>query len=155
MKIGIDLDDTLIEYSKTLEDMKMTYPNITYPQSTASFYDKATLNLEALCVVRKLQKEGHDVYFVSKWPDYRNILNIPSKIRLLIEYFGPEVLSKLIMCWDKADVSLDLLIDDKEPLTKPQYHVIIVNNETCWFDLYYDVSKLGKSSYTNYHSFTI
>jgi 5'-nucleotidase len=83
-------------------------------------YDNAIELIKSLTV-------NFDIYFVTACPA-PNMYAFSEKAEWIEHHFGPEYVSKLIICKDKFLVNGDVLIDDKPNIT---------NDESSWIHLLY------------------
>lgn len=104
MIIGIDIDDTVLDYSAAVKASSEEWP-----QSKAGFYYSVISVEEAIHSVHLLAKNNR-VVFVTAHSDLRNVLSLPSKLNRVKGLF-PDI--DIIICDDKSMIKLDILIDDK------------------------------------------
>ena len=134
MRIGVDIDDTILFYTDWVADHKVLYPSLEYPQSRYSFYDNIPFNMSAVAVIKKLMKSGHDILFVTQLPYHLNKENIACKLKRMIELFDESILNNICFITDKSLVKVDVLIDNnKHDISVP---LIQVTPDFDWFDMF-------------------
>ena len=110
-RIYVDMDDTLCHFERAFHKAVALNPKQPFPQSQWGFF----LGLEpydgAIEGFRKLE-EKYDVWILTK-PSTRNLNCYTEKAKWIYDYFGQDIVDKLILCPDKALLKGDYLIDDK------------------------------------------
>ena len=110
-RIYIDMDDTIVNFSKAHEQDRIKCPEIKYPQSQYGFYENLELISLAKDSIWWLNK-NFDVWFATA-PSVFNPLCYTEKRNSIEKHFGHEFLEKLIIIPDKSLLKGDYLIDDK------------------------------------------
>jgi len=108
--IMIDMDDTLCEYTKAMNEKKAEYPLVSYPQSLYGFLTDLEEVPDAVASV-KLLDESHNIWFLTA-PSYHNPISYTEKRVWIEKHLGFEFTKRLIICYDKSLVKGDYLIDD-------------------------------------------
>ena len=108
VKIFIDLDDTVANYTKRFNELKTN--DIKFPQSQYGFYTSLETIEDSIEVVNWL-RENFDVYILTR-PSYLNPLSYTEKRIWVEKVFDLEFCKKLILCYDKSLILGDYLIDD-------------------------------------------
>jgi 5'-nucleotidase len=111
MRIYIDLDDTIFDYSGAIANGLRECPGIKYPQSQYGFFRNLELIEDALDTVLLLMHQ-HDVWFLTA-PSFINPLSYIEKRLCIEDHFGMGGVKRLIICPDKSLLIGDVLIDDK------------------------------------------
>jgi 5'(3')-deoxyribonucleotidase len=110
-RIYVDMDDTLCHFERAFHKAVALNPKQPFPQSQWGFF----LGLEpydgSIEGFRKLE-EKYDVWILTK-PSTRNLNCYTEKAKWIYDYFGQDIVDKLILCPDKALLKGDYLIDDK------------------------------------------
>ena len=110
-RVYVDMDDTLCHFERAFHKAVALNPKQPFPQSQWGFF----LGLEpydgAIEGLRKLE-EKYDVWILTK-PSTRNLNCYTEKAKWIYDYFGQDIVDKLILCPDKALLKGDYLIDDK------------------------------------------
>jgi 5'-nucleotidase len=109
MRIFIDLDDTLFDYTGALNSKIDT---IQYPQAEYGFFTNLKPLEGAVESINKLIRQEHDVWFLTA-PSVYNPFSYTEKRVSIEKYFGLHGASKLIICSDKTLLKGDVLVDDK------------------------------------------
>lgn len=131
MRFLVDIDDTISNFGEILvkelnkiyhtsftkEDMnnwewlKNNFKNPWIPTESKEFWDKITIDENAINCLEKLVKNGEEVYLVTA--------SFPSdtlgyKIRKTLENFNEKYIKKenVIVCYDKSLIKGDIRIDD-------------------------------------------
>lgn len=108
--IYVDMDDTICDYTNAFNESRERRPDLVYPQSQYGFYmDLKPIN-ESVSSVLRLD-EIFDVYVLTR-PSYQNPMCYTEKRVWIERHFGLEFCKKLIICYDKALLMGDILIDD-------------------------------------------
>jgi 5'-nucleotidase len=109
-RIYIDMDGVLAKFLKRQLEVKRKFPNLQYPQSQYGFFSRLEPIENAIESVIELNKH-YDVWFLTR-PSFNNIHCYSEKAEWILNYFGFDLLQKLIICGDKSLVKGDYLIDD-------------------------------------------
>lgn len=107
-KIGFDFDDTLVQYTKRVQDLSL----LAYPQQYHFFYKDIEPIQEAVKLFKDLKALGHQVYIVTAMSTL-NPYTYTGKRLAAQRLLGLEVLDNLIFINDKSMVELDVLLDDR------------------------------------------
>lgn len=112
MRIYIDMDNTLCDYTKAIELAKAKTPTQPYPQSQWGFFSDLEPLPGAIESVRLLEDAGHEVWILSR-PSAKNLNCYSEKAYWVQKYLGDDMVEKLILACDKSLVKGDYLIDDQ------------------------------------------
>jgi 5'(3')-deoxyribonucleotidase len=110
MIVYIDLDDTICNYRKRYEELKIR-EGITYPQSLPNFYTFMKPIDGAIDAVREIHML-HSMYILTA-PSPYNLHTYSGKAQWVEKYLGFEILKNLIICPNKGLLKGDVLIDDR------------------------------------------
>lgn len=111
MIIYIDMDDTLVNFTKARLEALRNNPNQPYPQSQYGFFANLEPIEDAVWAYNTLCEE-HYVYFLTA-PSVKNPLCYTEKRISIEKLFGYDACSKLIIADDKSLFKGDILIDDR------------------------------------------
>ena len=113
MRIFIDLDDTLCDYSGAHAAALARCPHIAYPQSQVDFYRALAPLPGSLEGVARLRGDGrHEVWILSA-PSICNPLSYMEKRLWVSDHLGNWGAERLILCPDKSLCIGDYLVDDR------------------------------------------
>lgn len=112
MIVYIDMDDTLVEYTKAHAEAREAVPAQPFPQSQLGFFANLALKPEAFKSYRHLVNCGITVKFLTA-PSVYNPLSYMEKRISIEKHFGFEACYDLIICHDKSLLRGDVLVDDK------------------------------------------
>ncbi len=120
LKVLIDMDDTIANYSEAFSEARRKVPGIQYPQSQIDFFRNLEPVQGAIRGVNAIEAAGHDVWFLTA-PSVFNPLSYTEK-RIWIEtHFGIKSAHNLIIAYDKSMVEGDVLIDDGSCHGQPEF----------------------------------
>jgi 5'-nucleotidase len=118
IRIYIDMDDTLCNYSKAKAE-QIIPGKLEYPQCQYGFF----ANLEPIFAVEQCVPvliKHFDVWILTA-PSVKNPLSYAEKRVWIERYFGLEMCEKLIICSNKALLKGDYLIDDSCHNGQPEF----------------------------------
>ena len=115
MRIYVDIDETLAEYSKSVQA-----GTGEFPQSAVGFFRKLPLKPGAQEGIKKLNNMGHLVNFATR-PSYKNPHCFTDKAMWTLENFGWDAYMALIITPDKSLLIGDVLIDDHFENGQPNF----------------------------------
>ena len=112
MRIYIDLDDTLCQYTKAKLEALKKNPKMSYPQSQYGFF----ANLEPMPNYQVVQYlfdhyPQLDIYFLTA-PSLPNPMSYAEKRVWIEKYFSEGLVERLVLCNNKGLMKGDILIDD-------------------------------------------
>jgi len=110
MIVYIDLDDTICNYRKRYEELRIR-ERTTYPQSLPNFYAFMEPIDGAIDAVQEIHML-HSMYILTA-PSPYNLHTYSGKAQWVEEYLGFEILKRLIICPNKGLLKGDILIDDR------------------------------------------
>lgn len=131
MRFLVDIDDTISNFGEVLinelnriyhtsftkEDMdnwewlRNNFKNPWFPTEYKTFWDKVSIDKNAINCLEKLVQKGEEVYLVTaSFPND----TLGYKIRKTLENFNKKYISKenVIVCYDKSLIKGDIRIDD-------------------------------------------
>lgn len=111
LKILVDMDDTIANYSEAFSRARRAVPGIQFPQSQIDFFRNLAPIDGAVRVIEALFEDGHDVWFLTA-PSVENPLSYMEKRIWIEKHFGKHRAHKLIIAYDKSMIEGDVLIDD-------------------------------------------
>ena len=154
MRFLVDIDDTISNFGEVLveelnniydtsfteEDMnnwewlKDNFKNPWIPTESKEFWDKITIDKNAINCLEKLVEKGEEVYLVTA--------SFPSdtlgyKIRKTLENFNEKYIKKenVIVCYDKSLIKGDIRIDDGiHNLCKGDLNILLTRPWNKYFD---------------------
>ena len=110
--IHVDMDDVLCNYKSAFEKALEINPKVGFPQSQFDFYRKLKPLDQAIESVKTLlQKENFDIYILTA-PSIYNPSSYTEKRIWIEDFFGMEMVEKLIISPNKGLLKGDYLIDD-------------------------------------------
>jgi 5'(3')-deoxyribonucleotidase len=110
--IYVDMDDVLCEFSKSQSEALKCNPNIEFPQSQYNFFRKLSPMKDGVSTVQYLANlEMFEVYILTA-PSIRNPLCYTEKRLWVEDYFGLDMVERLIITPNKGLNKGDYLIDD-------------------------------------------
>lgn len=112
MRIFIDMDDTLCNYTKAIKEAKFKNPSQPYPQSQWGFFSDLEPLPGAIDAVEGLKRLGYDVWLLSR-PSTKNLNCYSEKAYWVQKYLGDDMVERLILACDKSLVKGDFLVDDQ------------------------------------------
>ena len=112
MRIFIDMDDTLCNYTKAIKEAKIKNPSQPYPQSHWGFFSDLEPLPGAIDAVEGLKRLGYDVWLLSR-PSTKNLNCYSEKAYWVQKYLGDDMVERLILACDKSLVKGDFLVDDQ------------------------------------------
>jgi 5'(3')-deoxyribonucleotidase len=112
MRIYIDMDDTLCNYTKAIKEAKAKNPGQPYPQSQWGFFSDLEPLPGALDAVAGLRRLGHEVWILSR-PSAKNLNCYSEKAYWVQKYLGEDMVERLILACNKSLVKGDFLVDDQ------------------------------------------
>lgn len=110
MRIFIDMDDTLCQYSKHFKERLELRPDIAFPQSQYGFFSNLEPMPDAIEAYRALEQK-YEVFILTA-PSYLNPLCYTEKRVWVEKHLGLETTPNLIICQRKELLIGDFLIDD-------------------------------------------
>lgn len=111
IRIYVDMDDTICDFTKSkMEHLEKT-PEIKYPWCQIDFFRKLKPVEDAIESLKILSEE-YDVWILTR-PSIKNPLCYMEKRMWVEDYLGIEWCEKLIICPDKSLLIGDYLIDDQ------------------------------------------
>jgi 5'(3')-deoxyribonucleotidase len=112
--IYVDMDDVICDFNASYRQKIILQPEIKYPQSQYDFFRKLEPVANALESVNYLNKqELFDLYILTA-PSIRNPLSYTEKRLWIEDYFGLDLVRKLIISPNKGLNKGDYLIDDMD-----------------------------------------
>lgn len=118
LKVHIDMDDTLLAFSKAYNAAKTVNPEQMYPQSQYGFFANLELLPFADLAYKYFTKwRRHEVYFLTA-PSVYNPFCYTEKRVSIEKHFGFEACKNLIFACDKSMIRGDVLIDDRADSNK-------------------------------------
>lgn len=111
MRIYIDLDDTIFEYTKAYNEALERNPKQPFPQSAYGFFADLVPKKDAVKSYYEL-KANHSVYFLTA-PSIMNPMSYCEKRVSIEKWFGLDACKNLIICHDKSLLKGNFLIDDR------------------------------------------
>lgn len=112
LKIYIDMDDVLCDYSSKIKEHKRKNPDNPFPQSVPGFFRSLEPMDGALAAVEHLRKETNVEVYILTAPSTKNPLSYTEKRLWIEDKFGYEMTQNLIICSHKGLLKGDILIDD-------------------------------------------
>lgn len=118
MRIYIDLDGTICDIKKAVQDFRKNHEDqegsliYKYPWSNPGFFSNLDPIEKSIDSVVYLFNR-YDVWFLSR-PSFRNIDSYSDKAIWVKKNFGYDFQKKLILCGDKSLLKGRILIDDEE-----------------------------------------
>ncbi len=110
--IYVDMDDVLCDFKSAYDDALKKEPGIKFPQCQFDFFRKLKPLKGAIEGFKFLyNNDKFDTYILSA-PSVRNPLSYLEKRLWVEDYFGIEVVSKLILSTNKGLLKGNYLIDD-------------------------------------------
>jgi 5'(3')-deoxyribonucleotidase len=138
MRIYIDMDDTLCDFSGASADAKLKNPTQKYPQSQWGFFCDLKPLLGAVESVARLRELGHDVWILTR-PSVKNLNCYSEKAYWVQKYLGEDMVEKLILACDKSLLKGDVLIDDHDGFGQKEFEGEWIQfgtgNFTSWDDV--------------------
>lgn len=110
MRIFIDMDDTLCQYSKRFRERLALQPEIAFPQSQYGFFANLEPMPGAIEAYHALEQK-YEVFILTA-PSYKNPLCYTEKRVWVEQHLGLEITPNLIICQRKEFLMGDYLIDD-------------------------------------------
>jgi len=110
VRIYVDMDNVLCDYSLMYEKMLEKEPDIKYPQSQYKFFEDLEPILDAVESYKKLSNH-YDMRILTA-PSIENRLCYTEKANWVFKYFGLDVLENLNISCDKSQFDGQFLIDD-------------------------------------------
>ncbi|WP_375561219.1 hypothetical protein ACE193_01310 [Bernardetia sp. OM2101] len=112
--IYVDMDGVLCDYQSAFEEAIQLNPKIAFPQSQFDFYRKLKPIQNAIESVKLLlQKDSFEIYILTA-PSIYNPMSYTEKRIWIEDYFGIEMVEKLIISPNKSLLKGDYLIDDSK-----------------------------------------
>ena len=131
MKILIDIDDTISNFSEVLikylnvkykthytkeniknwEWLRENFINPWFPTEQSYFWNQVKIDKDAISCIEKLARKGQEIYFVTaSYPS--DMLGF--KIRKTLSNFNPDLIdvNNVIICYNKGMIKGDIRIDD-------------------------------------------
>jgi len=112
IRIYIDMDDTLCQFTKSKNEHLERNPDNKYPWCQLDFFRNLEEVQSGVETIKLLAKEGYDVWILTR-PSIRNPLSYMEKRIWVEEHLGFDWCDKLILCPNKSLLIGDILIDDK------------------------------------------
>ncbi|MDG3085291.1 hypothetical protein P7F88_03900 [Vibrio hannami] len=113
LRVYIDMDDVLCEYTRAFEEKQRTFPSVRYPQSQYGFFANLEPVEDAVESAKKLiASEQFDPYILTA-PSVYNPMSYTEKRIWIEKHFGLAFCEKLIICSNKGLLMGDVLIDDR------------------------------------------
>ena len=110
MRVYIDMDDVMCQFSKAYQASKENYPKLEYPQSIEGFFLALEPMTNAIDIVNGLRSD-FDVYVLTA-PSTRNPHSYTEKRLWIEKHFDYAFTKKLIISPNKALLVGDYLVDD-------------------------------------------
>jgi 5'(3')-deoxyribonucleotidase len=112
MRIYVDMDDTLCNFTGAYQLAKERFPMQAYPQAGVDFFRKLAPLSGAVEGIKELARRGHDVWILTK-PSVLNPLCYTEKRLWVEDHLGLSWCERLIISPDKSLLMGDILIDDQ------------------------------------------
>lgn len=112
MKVYIDMDDVITDYSGAYKTALQKEPRIRFPQSQYGFFQKLVPIDNAIESVNHLVNTPDIEPYILTAPSIRNPFSYTEKRVWIETYFGIDFTSRLIICSDKSLLRGDVLVDD-------------------------------------------
>lgn len=112
MRIYVDMDDTMCDFSGVMKGYRSLHPEVEFPQSTFKFFSCLPPIEGAIDAVNELRKQ-HDVWVLTA-PSVKNPRSYMEKRLWIEKHFDIEFCEKLIICGNKGLLKGDILIDDRK-----------------------------------------
>lgn len=112
LRVYIDMDDVLCDYSSKIKEHKQKNPNNPFPQSVPGFFRSLAPMDGALAAVEQLRKNTNVEVYILTAPSTKNPLSYAEKRLWVEDKFGYEMTHNLIICSHKGLLKGDILIDD-------------------------------------------
>jgi len=110
--IYVDMDDVLCEFTKAFTTAIKNNPGIKFPQSQYGFFTSLSPIKEAVNSVNYLDEQDEFEVYILTAPSVLNPLCYTEKRIWIENYFGMEMVKKLIISPNKGLNKGDYLIDD-------------------------------------------
>jgi len=111
--VYIDMDDTLVQFTKLYSELKIESPELLYPHSLKGFFRNLEPVENAQNAWRMLiTSEGYKPYILTA-PSIKNIHSFSEKAESVKRLFGETALDRLIVSGHKHLLKGDILIDDQ------------------------------------------
>lgn len=111
LKVYIDMDDVLCDYSSKIAEHKQKNPDNPFPQSVPGFFRSLEPMDGALAAVEQLRKKTNVEVYILTAPSTKNPLSYTEKRLWVEDKFGYEMTHNLIICSHKGLLKGDILID--------------------------------------------
>lgn len=110
IRIYIDMDDVLCDFTSAYKNMRIKYPEIKYPQSQYGFF-RNLKPMERAVNTFKMLSNTFDVWILTA-PSTYNPMSYTEKREWVENHLGFDVCEKLIISPDKSLLKGSYLIDD-------------------------------------------
>lgn len=108
------MDDVLCDYSSGFKSAILSNPEIKYPQSQYGFFRRLKPIANGISSVRYLDLQNEFEVYILTAPSIKNPLCYVEKRLWIEDYFGTEMVEKMIISPNKGLNKGDYLIDDND-----------------------------------------
>ena len=112
--IYVDMDDVLCNFTGAQQEALLNNPEIKYPQSQCDFYRTLVPLKNGIEVINYLNAQSLFTVYILTAPSVRNPFSYTEKRLWIEDYFGFDMVNRLIISPNKGLNKGDYLIDDHD-----------------------------------------